>query len=1314
MAVFQVDAELRNPDGFIVAHAGFLIPSLSPDLGKFILAWFFLSCNITKSNANRHHLLGLGNYYTMLFPRVLPYYPFGLYCVFQKGANLEACPSNIMADDFVRLRHIKNNTLCDIQHMTPDPQSIPTIVLDHANLSHNFPLHNVEVSKVLSLKKVTAGEVQNLPQFDSEHHCTSRNCIVDALDIDILSRTDPAFTKYEYLDLALYPAQIDTLFDVSVLRARAEVAASEATAIGPLGTTDAVIKRDETIVTAAQPSITALAEVKASSTPLQKVLDLMKASPSKVPAPTTAGMEVFDSSVVEYGPIKTRRSHESNSTTHQGLTMKSGGHTPNTSISSTFPEKMLHEDSRAASSVTSYPKAFVQSESPFTGIDATDKLRAPLAAPPSSSSNVPNTTSVMDWFKSSSAYIEAESVPDRVTESGKTLLEAQEEETKPIKKSHRKKGRERKAAQALRKEQKAIATASSADNITIKKEAINGSASSTAPLPEVSTLEAKPNDDNTVKETQPVTSKPLTKSQRKKIRQRKGKIAKEVKQQQESAAAALESSSSNKLNVLDSSRLISQDQAESETLKQPDQEKKASNHAKPGKKATVISKSALLAKANGVPADNMPDNKAKTQYSLGSLVQPGRPRPKASAMPEPESAKMPTLAEFSFEAPALNSNTPPREPHSASTSYLLGNVANPVASGSRTPPFTKPVNPPSSAVFDPVFASPPPKIKPKGRVGAQPSSDCPLRLTESTVKAKELASVHHDDSNISQTTTNGSNEEAGSAGTGAQAANDESQAGLNDVTSAIDQVITSTSEEVITAQSTAATADEEVGILGVIASPCSDQDRIEVHEQSNIADTANKVDKDTVAQPTNIAAHNKGHCAWMDGAYPNLRQDHNIRDHVFFSLSNQPEVEYPQYVPEAHVDQSPEMDVAAETPAEAGLSSDDATKSLINEEPRTDEESLPAEELPASSTNADIVSDTESSQEQASIETNVDQRPTLVTSTSDKGLYEFSDADKVPSSMTLPQNCPDHIDDVDQQSTGSEQARPELNPVPDVLRSYDPAFYESWNNERPTDLTMPQNRPDIVEVAHDPLSPHESSDNKRPQDSTMPQIRSGDLEDVAEDSLTEDSSDRYVVTAEDEDRLKTLGEQLVEVFKVVKQHKKSENSSRITSGSLSVGDGLESLPSVTSVGTRTGDTSPSDPAPLVKADAPTTMSPAATDGLSLSADQSAQATHGKIHNIDGAQPFPHSSTKVLSGVANSLYITSCGLPKEKNDVRADEVPASVWVGKQAFRAVKVTVAVTLLPVSLAVEAAMVPIRATKTACLITRWAMARFGPSWLV
>ena len=1129
----------------------------------------------------------------MLFPRVLPFHPFGLYCVFRKGINHKHGHFNIMADDFVRLRHTKNNTLCDIQHTTPGPRKIPTIVLDYENLSHHFPLHNVEVSRLLSLKKVTTAEVQNLPQFDSEHHCTSRNCIVNALDIDILSRTDPAFNIYDYLDLALYATQKDKLFDDRVLQTRAEVVASTVAAVRPRATIGAMVERHDTMGPAAQSSNTAPAEAEVSFTPLRKVLDLMKASPSKVPPPTAAGIEVFDSSVVEYGPVKTQLYPESTSST------KSGGHTPNTSISSTFSEK-IHQDSKAASYAISYPKAFEQSEMPFAGSEAKNKMQAPPdTAPASSSSDVLNQASVMDGSKSSPTFNVEESVPGGMNKSGNTLMEAQEEKSTNIKKSQRKKGRERKAAQALKKEQQVKATALSADHVALKKEALTGSASSTAPLPEGSTVEAKQNDDDTAKESQQVKSNPVTKSQKKRNRRLKGKAAKEMKQQQEPAPAASKSSSSDMLNVPDSSKVTSQDQAESETFKQPDQGKKASNHAKPGKKAAMISKSALLAKANGTSLDNMPNNKAKTQFSLGSLVQPGRPRPKASAMPEPELAKLPILAEFSFEAPGPSFNTHSRNPQSTDSSSSFGNITNPgqPRSGSSSPPLTKPITPPSLDAFDPVFASPPPKINFNVPPCEQTPSYCRLRLADCTVKAKELASVQNEDAATNQT-----------------AVTNRGAASLS---------VPFTSEEVAPAQMTAATAGE-------------------------------------------------------------------------------------------HIDQSQNTHVDSETATGVGIFIDGATKCITDEEPQLDkepqidQERKPVGDVHDLSTGAKVLSD-----EQASPEAKTDQQSTLAQCSYDKRLYEFSD-DEIPSDPTLPQNRPDHVDDVAEQFPESEQAAPEPAPVSGVQRGYDPTIYELSEDERPTDPTMPQNRPDRLEnVVDNPLSIQESTDEEHSKDSTMPQDRSDVLVDVATDSPSEDSLDRYVLTAEDENRLETLNEALVNVLSVVAQQKKSESSSRVTSGSLSVTDGLGSLPSITSIGTRTGDNTPSDPAQIAKDDAAVSTSPAALDGSSLSANKGSEIANGTIQNIDVAQSISCSTSKELDRAANPLSTTSSGLPKDRTNAIAEEVPAIAWAGKQAFYAVKVAAAVTLLPVNLAVQAAMVPVRNTKMACLITRWAISRFGPSQL-
>ena len=354
--------------------------------------------------------------------------------MYKKEANHKEFPFIVVIDDYLREQHSKNNTSSDIPNLTSIQNTTPTIMIDLENARPNIPFQNLQPLKITSLTTVPAAEVESLPTLDYKHNCTLSTCPPQAL----------AFDK-EYLDLALTPFQVEK-----------------------------------------------------APAPPQRVPDSMRASLFKFSTYAMADGEVFDSSVIKYGPVKAHHSRESTSTagTHYGSSRSSHGHTPNSSTSSIISSKTVHEGIWTEPPINEYPKAFLQSESPFHGYDTSLKAINPL----SSDSTFPRTPAV--------------SKTESSDKGNKKVQEMQSEEPKPMTKSQRKKGRQRKA---LREQQKAAAASSTSDipsKISSPIGTESTSADTTKGLATPLVMKSKSAAHSGAPE-------PMKKSQRKKNRQRK-------------------------------------------------------------------------------------------------------------------------------------------------------------------------------------------------------------------------------------------------------------------------------------------------------------------------------------------------------------------------------------------------------------------------------------------------------------------------------------------------------------------------------------------------------------------------------------------------------------------------------------------------------------------------------------------------------------------------------------------------------------------------------------------------------------------------
>ena len=140
----------------------------------------------------------------------------------------------------------------------------------------------------------------------------------------------------------------------------------------------------------------------------------------------------------------------------------------------------------------------------------------------------------------------------------------------------------------------------------------------------------------------------------------------------------------------------------------------------------------------------------------------------------------------------------------------------------------------------------------------------------------------------------------------------------------------------------------------------------------------------------------------------------------------------------------------------------------------------------------------------------------------------------------------------------------------------------------------------------------------------------------------------------------------------------SHNISSSTTGTSSSVNGLNSVPSVTSVGTAEGHIDVTE---------------------SYTDTEAVQA---------------HSENIALSAPVEISYEGSSQQKEETSNRVYNFGSTTVWAGKKGFEVGKAAATVMLIPADLAVQATiMSSFRITKTSFLIGRWACARFGPRWL-
>ena len=139
----------------------------------------------------------------------------------------------------------------------------------------------------------------------------------------------------------------------------------------------------------------------------------------------------------------------------------------------------------------------------------------------------------------------------------------------------------------------------------------------------------------------------------------------------------------------------------------------------------------------------------------------------------------------------------------------------------------------------------------------------------------------------------------------------------------------------------------------------------------------------------------------------------------------------------------------------------------------------------------------------------------------------------------------------------------------------------------------------------------------------------------------------------------------------------SHNISSSTTGTSSSVNELNSVPSVTSLGTAEGHIDVTE---------------------SYTDTEAVQA---------------HSEIIALSAPVEILYEGSSRQKEETSNFVYNFGSTTVWAGKKGFEVGKAAATVMLIPADLAVQATMGSFRMTKTSFLIGRWACARFGPRWL-
>lgn len=1275
----------------------------------------------------------------MLFPRVLPFCPLGVYCVFEKKANHMTVPFIVM---------------CDVLRIKPDKSTVPTIVITSQNAAIKFPLHNMQTPRVSPLTTTTAVGVKSLPIFASKHISIPSIRLLDALDLDMAPREDLALTNLEHLDLALTQIQVETIPAIREIIERSRIATMRASGIELQGITTVVRKGDDMIVTPpeststvrvkgddasaplrrilssmkvspleastapmagneafdssiveygpvkAHRSRTAVVDGEESSTPLQQLLKSMKASPSMASPPTKAGTEAFHSSVIGYGPVKTHRSRESASTvgTQYRSSQNSRGHTPNSSTSSTTSAKSVFGSSPVQPAANCYPKAFVQSESPFAGIDIAGKAVIPVSS------------------EIASAFTTKASTPQPTGQSGNQVQENASEESKP--KSQRKKGRERKAAQAMAlKEQRKAVAASSISDAPAKLLVPVGSRSTEGSITGAAQIV-----DDAAKETQPV---PTTKSQRKKGRERKAaQVLKKTEQQTAAVASSSKDHSSADSITQASPALPTMVGAKAESIKQTDQGEKAAGDTKSGKKATPISKSAFIAKTNGTSEDLVP-TKAGSQYSLGSVVEPGKPRSGASATFKTKPVGLPTLSVFN---PRLT--TPPRE-----MNYDV----------------------PSREPFP---------------------TDYQLRLPEPEVKVPQPASAHQAAAAASQDIVDESWDEVGAANTAIFASTNEGETRT---------VASSTSPALILSQGSSSSQPKPSVQTPVIASqacwntnagpPPAPLVYARYPFSSHISRPNELWQSVDISNPAewgvSLVVVIMGQGEAYDGPIVRIQR---YAHHLPFgfeivderAVRCNPDATTSPRVAERHIFEVSKVDISA-----SQSSQNDAEASTV-----------PVYHAPAKGVAGMVIGTERLDQYMNGAVANVLQSfvarqdahsflrngentrisrlekvPALISSSLpldvDQAVVELAQyPDQARFGEALETIAHDYedtdmdADSVSPSSISEEQSRPEdiltdqgAAPIPEAVICYDTTLYEFSEADTPSDRTMPQNRSDdlapastdsaiaainstsVPSVPQDfDLSMYELANGVRPRDLTMPQNRATFLEHTVpcksadQDMSPLSSHGRAITDTVAEARLKDI---LLRALVDTSRYERHQKSSGATTASLAVSDAVGSVTPATS--DSTGAESPA----FAKATIAVTED--SSSAAAVDTEGHIPVTNSETTNAAGAHT-KHSSlhsevlkitAKALRRVADALdNLATTPAARTAADTHCHELedffrPATIWSGKQGFKAAKVAATIALMPIDVTIKASIVPMKAAKTAYLIGRWVNSRFGPSWL-
>lgn len=438
---------------------------------------------------------------------------------------------------------------------------------------------------------------------------------------------------------------------------------------------------------------------------------------------------------------------------------------------------------------------------------------------------------------------------------------------------------------------------------------------------------------------------------------------------------------------------------------------------------------------------------------------------------------------------------------------------------------------------------------------------------------------------------------------------------------------------------------------------------------------------------------------------PDVPGEFNIRENVFFFLSKQPDVEYPNYMVNAQVTETSTSDVGQIiASAEDVLSEQAHTGADI-----LDEFNIRKNVLFFLSNHSDVgypngrvsARVTQASTFNAGHIVGPIEDATSMVTTTDSVVQSASIFDTAQADITSTD------DGANEQRFEDLSLNLNLKLPSEDLPAHALQAYEYPEDTRPNDPTMPQNRPDTTKEVSGGVMPKFSA-------STIVSPSQENVSDIKDTKSQQYDGEALRVVAKDGDRFRH-----------------ARNTSAVSTVSMSNSEGLKSVSSVTSMNTDPEYPS-SDPAQDSKADDEASVlsfhsSPARFHEASSSSksDLSTDLTNmdgtesGTKRNANVILYDPEMASKTLRRATNSLRTTerrSSSLQNkgiETRELKRYFGPTPPWLGKHGVEAAKAAATVAIIPADLTIQATLVPVKVAKTGYLVGRWACARFGPRWL-